>query len=133
MTMVKAVGVQWPRNEDNLNDLEDTIGNGSGIYLLYHGAMPVYIGRGILVKRLKSHHGEKSKKHKYWDRFSWFVIDNSGREKDLESLLLQALPFYIRVLNKQTAKFHRKIRYKHEHNELPYVPLPKLPPLRKTH
>jgi hypothetical protein len=44
--------------------------------------------------------------------FRAFVIDNSGREKERESLLLQALLFYIGVLDKQAAKFHRKIRYK---------------------
>ena len=132
MALIKAVGVQWPRNEENLDDLEDAIGRQSGIYLLYHGAMPVYIGRGILTNRLGSHHGERSKKAKYWDRFSWFVVNSVGKEKELESLLLQSLPFYIRVLNKQTAKFPRKIRVPHKQDDLPYVALPKLPPLRRA-
>jgi hypothetical protein len=133
MTLIKKLGVQWPRNDDNLNDLEDAIGHRSGVYLLYHGAMPVYIGRGILLKRIRSHDGQRSRKTKYWDRFSWFVVDSNTKEKELESLLLQCLPFYIRVLNKQTAKFPQKLRVRHENHEVPDISLPKLPPLRRTH
>jgi len=133
MTLVKAVGLQWPRNEENFEDLEDRQGHDSGIYLLYHGAMPVYIGKGKLVTRLRAHHRERSGKAKYWDRFSWFVINHRAHEAELEGMLLQALPFYVRALNKQTAKFPRKIRQMHlrEHQQIPYVALPKLPPAKK--
>jgi hypothetical protein len=85
MGLVKAVGIHWPRNEDNFEDLEDRQGQNSGIYLLYHGAMPVYIGKGKLVSRLRSHNKERSKKFKYWDRFSWFAINNNGREREIEA------------------------------------------------
>ncbi len=62
MSLVRAVGTHWPRKEDNFEDLEDRQGQNSGIYLLYHGAMPVYIRKGKLVSRLKSHNNERSKK-----------------------------------------------------------------------
>jgi hypothetical protein len=86
MALVKAVGLQWPRNEENFDDLEDRQGQDSGIYLLYHGALPVYIGKGKLVTRLRAHHRERSGKAKYWDRFSWFVINNREHETELESV-----------------------------------------------
>ena len=109
MPLIKQFGLHWPRNPENLEEIEDLAGHKSGIYVLYHGAMPVYIGRGAISARLLSHAKEGSKKEQFWDRFSWFVIGNAKRERELESLLLEALPFYVRSLNKQTAKLQRKL------------------------
>jgi hypothetical protein len=85
-------GLHWPRNQENLDELEDLAGHKSGIYVLYHG-MPVYIGRGAISARLCSHGKEGSKKEQFWDRFSWFVVGKTASERELESLLLEALPF----------------------------------------
>lgn len=131
MALIKTFGLHWPRNQENLDELEDLAGHKSGIYLLYHGAMPVYIGRGMIFSRLKQHSNEVSRKDQYWDRFSWFVVGNTKNEREMESLLLEALPFYVRSLNKQTGKLPRKGLQKHPSNELTYVALPKLAPLRR--
>ena len=78
--------------------------------MLYHGAMQLYIGRGAISARLLSHAKEGSKKEQFSDRFSWFVVGNSKQERELESLLLEALPFYVRSLNQPTGKLSRKCR-----------------------
>ena len=82
MPLIKQFGLHWPRNPENLEEIEDLAGHKSGIYVLYHGAMPVYIGRGAISARLLSHAKEGSKKEQFWDRFSWFVIGNAKRERD---------------------------------------------------
>ena len=96
MPLIKQFGLHWPRNQENLEEIEDLAGHKSGIYVLYHGAMPVYIGRGAISARLLSHGKEGSKKDQFWDRFSWFVIAKKELERELEALLLEALPFYVR-------------------------------------
>ena len=47
--MIKQFGLHWPRNQENLDELEDLAGHKSGIYVLYHG-MPVYVGRGAPLR-----------------------------------------------------------------------------------
>jgi len=131
MPLIKQYGLHWPRNQENLEEIEDLAGHRSGIYVLYHGAMPVYIGRGAISARLLSHAKEGSKKEQFWDRFSWFVIGNAKRERELESLLLEALPFYVRSLNKQTAKLQRKLEVTAPSRELTDFALPRLAPGRR--
>jgi len=100
------------------------------IYVLYHGAMPVYIGRGAMSARLRSHAKEGSKKEQFWDRFSWFVIGKAKSERELEALLLEALPFYVRSLNKQSGRLSRKLQVAAPSREINDVALPKLAPGR---
>lgn len=126
MPLVRTFGLHWPRNHENLDELEDVAGHRTGLYVLYHGAMPVYIGRGHIISRLKKHSSEASRKNEYWDRFSWFVIGKTRTERELESLLLEVLPFYVRSLNKQTGKLPRKGRQLHLSDEVAYVSLPRL-------
>jgi hypothetical protein len=130
MPLIKQYGLHWPRNAENLEEIEDVAGHKSGVYVLYHGAMPVYIGRGAISARLLSHAKEGSKKEQFWDRFSWFVVGNSSRERELESLLLEALPFYVRSLNKQTGKLSRKAEVLAPSRELMNIALPRLAPGR---
>jgi hypothetical protein len=61
MVLIKQFGLHWPRNKENLDELEDLAGHKSGIYVLYQGAMPVYIDRGAISARLRSHGKEGSK------------------------------------------------------------------------
>ena len=89
IALIKQFGLYWPRNKENLDELEDLAGHKSGIYVLYHGAMPVYIGRGAISARLYSHSKEGSRKEQFWDRFSWFAIGKTASERELESVLLQ--------------------------------------------
>ena len=131
MALIKQFGLHWPRNQENLDELEDLAGHKTGIYVLYHGAMPVYIGRGAISARLRSHGKEGSKKDQFWDRFSWFVIGKTAPERELESLLLEALPFYVRSLNKQGGKLLKKLQVAAPSRELNDVAPPRLAPLRR--
>lgn len=131
MPLIKQFGLHWPRNTENLEELEDVAGHKSGVYVLYHGAMPVYIGRGALSARLISHGKEGSRKEQFWDRFSWFVVGNSTLERELESLLLESLPFYVRSLNKQTGKLSRKLQVPAPSREVMNIALPRLAPGRR--
>jgi len=131
MVLIKQFGLHWPRNQENLDELEDLAGHKSGIYVLYHGAMPLYIGRGAISARLRSHGKEGSKKHQFWDRFSWFVIGKTASERELESLLLEALPFYVRSLNKQGGKLLKKLQVAAPSRELNDFALPRLAPVRR--
>jgi hypothetical protein len=129
MALIKQFGLHWPRNQENLDELEDLAGHKSGIYVLYHGAMPLYIGRGAISARLRSHGKEGSKKHQFWDRFSWFVIGKTASERELESLLLEALPFYVRSLNKQGGKLLKKLQVAAPSRDLNDFALPRLAPV----
>jgi len=93
--------------------------------------MPVYIGRGAISSRLRSHAKEGSKKGQFWDRLSWFVIGKRETERELESLLLETLPFYVRSLNKQSGKLLKKLHVAAPSRELYDVALPKLAPGRR--
>ena len=131
MVLVKQFGLHWPRNQENLDEIEDLAGHKSGIYVLYHGAMPVYIGRGAISARLRSHAKEGSKKEQFWDRFSWFVIGRAKSERELEALLLEALPFYVRSLNKQSGKLMKKLQVTAPSREVNDIALPRLAPMRR--
>jgi hypothetical protein len=131
MTLIKQYGLHWPRNLENLEEIEDLAGHKSGIYVLYHGAMPVYIGRGSISIRLRSHGREGSKKDQFWDRFSWFVVGKRELEHELEALLLEALPFYVRSLNQQSGRLPKKNRVAAPGNEVSYIALPRLVPGRR--
>src|SRR6516164_7877753 len=65
------------------------------VYVLSHGAMPMYVGKGKIASRVRGHAKRASTKSKYWDHFSWFVI-NGGFQDELEVVLLRTLPFYVR-------------------------------------
>jgi hypothetical protein len=80
--------------------------------------------------RLRSHAKEGSKKEQFWDRFSWFVIGKAKLERELEALLLEALPFYVRSLNKQSGRLAKKLQVVAPSREVNDVALPKLAPGR---
>jgi hypothetical protein len=40
MVLVKRFGLHWPRNQENLDEIEDLAGHKSGIYVLYQVAAP---------------------------------------------------------------------------------------------
>ena len=131
MPLIKQFGLHWTRNAENLEEIEDVAGHKSGVYVLYHGAMPVYIGRGAISARLLSHAKEGSRKEQFWDRFSWFVVGSTKQERELESLLLEALPFYVRSLNKQSGKLPRKLQIAAPSNDVMNIALPRLAPGRR--
>ena len=103
--IVGRYGKLWTRVPANLKKLTSKdLRNASGVYALYNGTMPVYIGKGIFSKQIKSHAG-KGKKSPFWEHFSWYEINGNGLAKEIESLFLRVLPFYVHSLNRMGGKF----------------------------
>jgi hypothetical protein len=101
--LIGGYGTMWARNIENVRRLRAE-GKLYGVYVLCDGSMPVYIGRGRLIRRIAGHQRSKSR-GQFWDHFSWFAIPDRRMEADVEALLLRMLPFYLRSLNKQRTKF----------------------------
>jgi len=110
--LVSAYGALWARNKENIRRLRRA-GKLWGVYVLCDGSMPVYIGRGKLSSRIRRHQSSKSR-GQFWDHFSWYAMPDRRFEADLEALLLRMLPFYLRSLNRQRAKFTDALRMKDE-------------------
>ena len=102
-SLVSSYGTLWARNRKNIQRLRAE-GRLSGVYVLCDGSMPVYIGRGWLARRIDRHQRSKSR-GQAWDHFSWYAIPDRNLEADVEALLLRMLPFYLRSLNRQRARF----------------------------
>lgn len=121
MKLVTKYGKMWPRNDHSLETLA-THGNLRGIYVLYDGSMPVYVGKGVLLSRLIGHRESKTRRN-FWDYFSWFEIKNSDLRHEVEALLLKTLPYYLRLLNKQQANFQKVRQTKLQENKPPDIVL----------
>jgi hypothetical protein len=97
MGIITKYGSLWPRNKKNISAL-----HGRGVYIIYDGAMPVYVGKGHLRTRIGQADGKPSD---LWDHFSWYCIPDEEHMHDVESLMLRLLPWYLRGLNKQKGNF----------------------------
>ena len=104
MKLVSRYGTRWARNKENLARLRQER-NLSGVYVLYEGSTPVYIGRGKIASRIKQALRSK-RRGQSWDHFSWYGVAK-GLEAEVEALLLTMLPYYLRSLNQQRARFAR--------------------------
>jgi hypothetical protein len=104
MTLLYARGEMWPRNDDAINAIPRSKKGGKGIYILYDGSTPVYVGKGNIQGRIKDARSS-GRRGQAWDHFSWYKIPNSKYQHDIEALLLGMLPPYLRILNRQRAKF----------------------------
>jgi hypothetical protein len=103
--LVTRYGKLWPRNLHSLQELEHRLGHDvEGIYVLYDGSMPVYVGKGEILSRLVRHR-DSNTRSKFWDYFSWFEVPDADLQHEAEALLLKVLPYYLRLLNRQQAHF----------------------------
>jgi hypothetical protein len=50
MRLVTKYGKMWPRNDYSLEALAAQ-GKLNGVYVLYDGSMPVYVGKGAILMR----------------------------------------------------------------------------------
>jgi hypothetical protein len=120
--LVSSYGTLWARNESNIKALRAR-GKLFGVYVLCDGSMPVYIGRGKLSGRLAQHRRSK-RRGQFWDHFSWFAIPDRRLEGEIEALLLIMLPFYLRSLNRQRARFAGGVRVKQVSHKADFIERP---------
>jgi hypothetical protein len=99
--IIGRYGKLWTRAPKNLKKLaSEELEDVTGVYVLYNGTMPVYIGRGRISQQIHRH-DRNHKKNQFWEHFSWYEIQREGLDKEIESLLLRLLPFYVRSLNRK--------------------------------
>jgi hypothetical protein len=104
MKTVTMHGGMWGRNLANINLIPSSKEpGGQGVYILYDGSMPVYVGKGNMRSRIKSARLGK-RRGQLWDHFSWYSL-NPQITHDIEALILRMLPLYLRSLTKQKGKF----------------------------
>lgn len=109
MPIVKEYGTMWPRNDANIAKLPRGNKNGVGVYVLFDGSMPLYVGKGKIHNRVVG--ARKSKRRgQLWDRFSWYALTDPCLMHDVEMVLLKILPRYLRALTRQDGKFCSGIR-----------------------
>jgi hypothetical protein len=104
MRVVRQYGTMWARNDENIAKIPSSRKGGRGVYVLFDGSMPMYIGKGNIKSRIKE--ASKSPRRKsLWDHFSWYSIKNSAMTHDIEALMLRILPPSLRFLTRQSGNF----------------------------
>ncbi len=104
MVLISARGEMWPRNDDAINAIPRSKEGGTGIYILYDGSTPVYVGKGNIQWRIQDAR-RSARRGQSWDHFSWYKILDPKHQHDIEALLLRMLPPYLRILNRQRGEF----------------------------
>jgi hypothetical protein len=107
MQLIHSFGEMWARNSENIELIPGSKSpkGGQGIYILYDGSLPVYVGKGYIKDRISKARGSKSR-GPFWDHFSWYVLRNTTLVHDAEVLILRMLPPYLRSLTKQKGRFN---------------------------
>src|SRR5437879_12770011 len=103
MALISKFGEMWARNTDNIEAIPGSKEGGQGVYVLYDGSMPVYVGKGNIRQRVRRAR-QNERRGQSWDHFSWYVLHDLAFMDELEALLLRLLPPYLRALNRQMAK-----------------------------
>jgi len=105
MGLIHQFGEMWARTPKNIKNIRAALKKPAraGVYILYDGATPVYIGKGNIPYRLEK--ATRNKRKNFWDHFSWYVIKDQALMHDVEVLLLRALPPYLHFLNGQSGNF----------------------------
>src|SRR6266700_2390058 len=100
MQIITNYGTMWARNTDNINLIPRSKDGGQGIYILFDGSMPVYVGKGNIKARIRAARRSK-RRGQMWDRFSWYAVTDPKMMHDIEVLALRMLPRYLRALTRQ--------------------------------
>jgi hypothetical protein len=102
--IVRRYGTMWARNDANIAKIEKV---GFGVYVLFDGSMPMYVGKGEIADRIRA--ASKSDRRKnMWDHFSWYSFKNARLMHDIEVLMLRILPPNLRSLTRQGGNFVRR-------------------------
>lgn len=99
--IVTQYGTMWPRNPENIQSVQ---GRGAGVYILFDGSMPMYIGKGQIGRRIKRA-ARSPRRKEMWDHFSWYAITKPELIHDIEVLMLRMLPPTLRSLTQQGGNF----------------------------
>jgi hypothetical protein len=51
--LIERFGEMWDRNSMNIADVPAHTDGGQGVYILYDGSTPVYVGKGNIKARLR--------------------------------------------------------------------------------
>jgi hypothetical protein len=98
VTLIKTYGRMWARNSGNIQRVAGH--KEQGVYILYDGSMPVYVGMGNIHSRVIQARRSR-RRGQMWDHFSWYIPCDPKLVRDIEALLLKMLPIPLRVLNRQ--------------------------------
>jgi hypothetical protein len=130
MALIRAYGRMWARN---LKNIQLVAGQpGEGVYILYDGSMPVYVGMGNIPSRLRKARRSK-RRGQMWDHFSWYIPCDPKLTRDIEALLLRMLPVPLRILNRQKGKLKGAVKvYEPPPNRTPDFITRKMPARRKS-
>jgi hypothetical protein len=105
--LMDAFGEMWARNPKNIKDVRRISKGRQGIYILYDGSMPVYVGKGFIRSRVRVSVKHARRKDS-WNHFSWYILKDEDLVHDVEVLLLRILPQFLRHLTRQGGRFGRK-------------------------
>jgi len=106
MQIVGQYGTMWARNVENIAKIPGSKKGGKGVYVLFDGSMPMYVGKGNIRSRIKKADTSKRRKE-LWDHFSWYTINNPAMMHDIEALMLRILPPNLRFLTRQGGNFRK--------------------------
>lgn len=106
MRVVSRYGTMWPRNAENIQKVPK---RNEGVYILFDGSMPMYVGKGNIKWRIQDACKSK-RRHQLWDHFNWYSFKNPRLMHDIEVLMLRLLPPNLRSLTRQGGNFVRAKR-----------------------
>jgi hypothetical protein len=107
--LMKRCGEMWSRNTKNIADVPTNKEGGQGVYILYDGSTPVYVGKGNIQARLRKANDKSKRRGNSWDYFSWYILKDRHLVHDVEVLLLRILPPYLRYMTRQGGNFKGRI------------------------
>jgi hypothetical protein len=118
--LVAKFGTMWARNADNIKKIPRSRDGGYGVYILFHGSMPMYVGKGNIRSRIRTS-ARTDKRARFWDRFSWYALKDKRYMHEIEALVLQIFPPNLRSLTRQSGKFVKARRPIQQSNEIPVI------------
>jgi len=120
--LIERFGEMWDRNSKNIGDVPGHREQGQGIYILYDGSTPVYVGKGNIQARLRKENNKSKRLGNSWDHFSWFLIKDQDEDliHDVEVLLLRILPPYLRYMTRQRGNFIGDPSKKEQQHDTPF-------------
>jgi len=102
--IVTKYGTMWARNAENIARIPSSEDDGLGVYILFDGSMPMYVGKGKIKRRIIGASISK-RRGQLWDHFSWYAIKDPKMMHDIEVLMLRILPPNLRSLTRQGGNF----------------------------